>query len=560
MESSNQGGTTAGNIFSGPIGEFCREHNLLQPDADGVQRIPFLIKGQLRLPGPIAMDTIRQAFADKECGRPLSSAPVTHVTIGETQVAREPVIDRQAMTHTGQYLYSVMPVFQATEVIEKDFGRLCRELYSLPFEEILSFLRALGETFAASRSFLDHVREATLPTALLPDRWHRAGFDTIELLLDEGNARRMVDNDLCAWNLPGTRFLDGWVPLTEAPVFPEPVHLMAAEIFREPDKAWRPRVPTLRAMPTRQLHITAGNAPQIPLFSALRAILTKSPAVVKSPYGATIPGALLALAMATGRPDHPVTRHLSIVYWPGGDESVESAFFAPGSFDRIVVWGAPEAVESVKKRAVFTKVLTFNPRYGISMIGREAFAGDIRHVADRTLADSLVANQKACIASQIHYVEGDDDQLKAYAEALRQGLERFDQYAPNYIEPFFEGEIKRLMRGMLIDADWYINRTNGRFSSGVVVVNREFPLSCLTMQRMIIVRKVGALSDVLSYLHPGVSTVSIFPPARREELRDVIAAAGVSNIVDIGQSGTIYPGQSHDGMMVLTELVDWKNG
>lgn len=551
---------TNGDFLTGVIGDICRKDNLLQLDANNIMRIPFLIKGQVRVPGPIDIDTIKKAFARKEGEKPFAPGSVTHVTIGNVQVAREPVIDRATMANTGGWIYSVMPTFSAAEVVEKDLGRLCQALYNMPFDGVLDLLRGLREAFAASRPFLNYVRDITLRTAVLPDKWHYAGFDTIELLLDETMARQMVDRDLCAWNIAGTRFLDGWVPLENAAVFPEPVNLMAAEIFPDPAKNWQPRVPVMRAMPTRQLHITAGNAPQIPFFSAMRAILTKSPAVIKSPYGATMPGALLALAMVASRPDHPITRNLSIVYWPGGDESIESLFFLPESFDRIIVWGAPDAVASVKKRAIFTKVLTFNPRYGITMIGREAFARDVQALAAKTVCDSLVANQKACIASQIHYVEGNDEQLKTYAEALQQALALFDRHAPNYIEPFFEGEIKRLMRGLLIDADWYVNRRDGRFTSGVIVVKREFPLSCLTMQRMIIVRQVDALEEVLPYLHHGVSTVSIFPQDRKEQLRDVIAAAGVSNIVDIGHSGTIFSGQSHDGMMVLTELVDWKNG
>ncbi len=547
------------DFLTGRMGEICREHNLLQPDANNIQRIPFLIKGDIRVPERINIDTIKQVFAAKEANRSVSAA-VTHVRTGNVQVTREPVIDRVTMTNTGDYVYSVMPVFEAAEVIEKDLGMLCRDLYNMPFDGVIDLMRGIREVFAESRSLLDYVKDVTVRTAILPDKWHQAGFDTIELLLDETVARQMVDRDLCTWDIPGSRFLDGWVPLEDASVLPAPVNLMATEIFKDPDKVWQPRVPVMRAMPTRQLHITAGNAPQIPFFSALRAVLTKSPAVIKSPYGATMPGALLALALVAARPDHPVTKNLSIVYWPGGDEAIESAFFMPESFDRIVVWGAPDAVESVKKRAVFTKVLTFNPRYGLTMIGKEAFGNDLNVLAAKTVADSLVANQKACIASQIHYVEGDDDQLQAYAEALQQALALFDDYAPNYIEPFFEGEIKRLMRGMLIDADWYVNKRDGKFASGVIVVKREFPLSCLTMQRMVIVRQVQSLSDALPYLHHGVSTVSIFPPDRKEQLRDAVATAGVSNVLDVGQSGTIFSGQSHDGMMVLTELVDWKNG
>jgi aminoglycoside phosphotransferase (APT) family kinase protein len=39
---------------------------------------------------------------------------------------------------------------------------------------------------------------------------------------------------------------------------------------------------------------------------------------------------------------------VDLVYWQGGDRRVEDRLFAPEISDRIVVWGAPAAVESVR--------------------------------------------------------------------------------------------------------------------------------------------------------------------------------------------------------------------
>jgi len=74
------------------------------------------------------------------------------------------------------------------------------------------------------------------------------------------------------------------------------------------------------------------------------------------------------------------------------------------------------------------------------------------------------------------------------------------------------------------------------------------------------VRPVAKLEDGLRFLHPGVATVGIFPKSRRTALRDRVAARGVSNVVPIGHGGAAAVGSSHDGMLVLSELVDWKNG
>ncbi|MBI9074956.1 MAG: hypothetical protein JEZ02_06055 [Desulfatibacillum sp.] len=552
-------GMATSDYLSGALGTLCRQHRLMQPDEDNIMRLPFLIKGELRVPVPVEPEVIFLAFVDAE-REALPGVVPTHVNLGRAQVLREPVIDRETMRNTGEFLYTVMPVFTPEEVIETDIPALCKDLYNMPFSRVTELLGDLSQTFSQNRLLLDYVRDVTVQTAMLPDLWHDMGFEALAMMLDPESAQQMVDRDLCAWGVDGSRLLDDWVELEQAKVLPAPVHVIAAQALGGKAPPWETRTPALRAMPTRQLHITAGNAPQIPFISALRAILTKSAAVVKSPYGATLPGALLALALVATAPDHPITRHLSIVYWPGGDGSVEDAFFMPGSFDRIVVWGAPGAVESVKKRALFTKVLTFNPRYGVSLIARESLEGDMDSLASRAVTDSLVANQKACIASQIHYVEGDRDRVKAYALALQKALAAFDRIAPNYVEPHFVGELKRVMRGVLIDGEWFVNQKNGFWRSGVVVMDREVPLSAVTMQRMIIVRRVDDISRALAHLHPGVSTVSVSTPSLKNKIRDIAAASGVSNVVDLGHSGTMFPGMSHDGMMVLSELVDWKNG
>jgi hypothetical protein len=311
-------------------------------------------------------------------------------------------------------------------------------------------------------------------------------------------------------------------------------------------------------MPTRQLHITAGNAPSVPVVSALRAFATKSASVIKSPYGATIPGALLGMAMVAAGADHPLTRNTSIVYWQGGDQEVENAFYQPGFFDRIVVWGAPDAVASVKSKALFTKVITFNPRYGMSFIGREAFAQNIDEIAIRALTDSMIWNQKACIASLVHYVEGSEDDAMKYATRLAELMKKWDDALPNLVPPALAGQVKRMRRGKLSNAKWFVNNKDEKFQSAVVYVPGEFDIMDHPMWRLIVVRRVDDLKDCLKYVHAAVSTVGIFPEERRLQFRDQLAARGVSNIVPLGENERLAPGMPHDGMIVLSDLVDWK--
>jgi acyl-CoA reductase LuxC len=536
------------------VDSLCAEHHLLQDDG-GVTRVPFLIKGRLVVPPEIGREAILAAFEGAEAGDAYIKRP-------DCQLIRQPVIDRATMRATSEYAYQVLPPIQPLELIDTDFDGLVSGPYALTVEAVLDYLETIATALQDNPATLDRARELSRRTSLHPDVYLDGAFATLQFGLDPESARAMVDNELSMWSLPGSRFLDGWVEVP-AEVIPGLAPLLAQGLpDGGPAALSAATPPAIRALPTRQLHITAGNAPAIPLVSALRLVLTKSAGVIKCPFEVTLPGALLVLAAAAAAPDHPLTRHLSVVYWQGGDESVEAALFAPGAFDRIVVWGAPDAVQAVRSRAAFTKTLTFNPRYGLSLIGREAFvsAESLRQAAAAAGTDVMIYDQKACTASQVQYVEGTPEQVQAYADCLAEVLGRWDDMAQPYVPPAARGQLKRMQRGKYANASWRTNLgPDERYSSGVVVMANEFDIMDHPMCRLVVVRPVDNLRQALPYFHAGVSTVGVYPEARRLELRDAIAARGVSNVLPLGQCERIFAGAPQDGMIVLSELVDWKN-
>ncbi len=532
--------------------KICKEFDLLSND-ENVVRLPLLIKGKVVPPPAISKERIEDAFKNQD-------HDATYVKLDNAQVLREPVIDRETMKYTGDYIYQVMAQINPMDLIEFDIEKLVNGLYGIHFSDVLSYLQSLLDALGDNKELVDNVRELTRATAEHPDPYHDAAFAGFSLLLNGDMAESMVDNELSAWGRPGRDFLDGWVE-TPADIFPGVASLMGQDLFKEDiPEGVTPGKTLIRAMPTRQLHITAGNAPAIPVISMLRAILTKSAAVIKSPYGATLPGALIALAAVSAAPDHPITQNLSIVYWPGGDESVENAFFLPTAFDRIVVWGAPEAVASVRAKAKFTRTVCFNPRYGFSFIGKEAFEENLKKVAIKSSMDTMIWNQKACIASFVHYVEGTTEQAEEYAQILKNVISKWDDYAPNFVSRDSAGLIKRMKRGKYMNASWHINKKDGDFSSSVIVIPDNFDMMDHPFSRTVIVRRVDDLKDTFKYLHHAVSSVGVYPEARRLELRDSILARGVTNVLPLGRIERMFGGMAHDGMMVLNDLVDWKNG
>ncbi|MDD5700910.1 MAG: acyl-CoA reductase, partial [Dehalococcoidales bacterium] len=282
-----------------------KELNLFHNN-DGVIRVPFLVKGTIIAPPEMDREQIEAAF--KETDR-----DTLYLKLPGAQLIREPVIDRRALKYTGEYLYQIMPPVDGRELIETDMDKLAQGLYALTVEDILDYLDSLSSVLGRNRTLLADLCETCRLTTGYPEAFLEAWFASLSGSLDRETARAMINNELSLWGRPGSDFLNGWV---ESPscVMPGTTFCLAQRVFGEGRINLQPPDRSLvRAMPTRQLHITAGNAPDVPVISALRAILTKSAAVIKLPSGAIPTGSLLALAAAAAEPDHPLTRNLSVV-------------------------------------------------------------------------------------------------------------------------------------------------------------------------------------------------------------------------------------------------------
>jgi Acyl-CoA reductase (LuxC) len=229
-----------------------------------------------------------------------------------------------------------------------------------------------------------------------------------------------------------------------------------------------------------------------------------------------------------------------------------------GSFERIVVWGSRASIEAVASHSAGTKTLAFNPRYGVTLIGRDTFRTQmVEEAARRGAQDTLVWNQQACIASLVHYVEGSDEQVDGYCRALIQELALWDKTHDHHPDRGMVGRIRVARRGELSDGKWAVNGPPTAPTSAVVRMDRGFDLSAHPQARVVVVRRVANLAEVLPLMHSGVSSVGIYPLDLLDELRDPICGRGVTSAIPLGEVDTLFTGAPHDGMRPLSELVSW---
>ncbi len=530
----------------------------MEPDDHNLCYVPAMVGGEIVEARPVDFDKVMAAFREAEGSAPPGS-PVERALLPEAQVLREPLVDRAEGCFTDDYLYQVLP-HPPLEAIALSFHTpIGPELYDLPARDGFDFIQAAGARLAPVSPLFELGLRLSGMSAEVPEELLRMAWISMSALMASEMISQMVDAELGYLGRPGSMFLDGWVD-AEAEVHPGLSALLAARLPGAPPMPIEPSSISIRALPTRQVHITAGNSPLVPILSSLRALATRSRSLIKSPYGATLPGALLALAMLSVDPDHPLVRNTSIVYWKGGDRDVEDRLLTPALFDRIVVWGSPAAVESMSARPIPVRQVYFNPRYGVSLIGAGALGDGVGETAARAAQDVMIWNQKACIASMVHYVEGDEEEVRRYCRALRESLAAWDSSFPQVVPAQALGRRTMLRRGRLIGADWYPNGPVRGAGSCVVYSPGDFPMAGHPMFRTVVVRRVDRLEDALGYLHPGVSAVGVAPEPRRLDLRDAIAVRGPSSIFPLGHGERFLAGMPHDGMRVLNELVEWKVG
>jgi long-chain-fatty-acyl-CoA reductase len=315
---------------------------------------------------------------------------------------------------------------------------------------------------------------------------------------------------------------------------------------------WIPRQSVyLKAIPRgRVLHLMVGNVPLAGLYTIVRGVVTKNLTVAKLPKRDLVSTLAFARTFLDIDPDHPVTKSISVAYWPGGDD-IENTFI--NNADVICAWGKRASIEAVKPKVpIGVELVEFGPKESIMLV--DAGAEDIREVAARAAYDLSVYDQEACFSPQRMFVRGEVNALvDALAEALDQAAERlpaghvgFDKAA--HItrarqEAKFHGCKVRHSEG----SEWTVVAVPPGLDMEIA-----HPLA-----RTIYLYQVDDLHEAVAEVHRDTQTVSVSPWARGLELADDLVRAGASRVTEIGLMSRPRPGFAHDAMKPLNSLVRW---
>ncbi|MEU8178025.1 aldehyde dehydrogenase family protein [Microbispora hainanensis] len=393
-------------------------------------------------------------------------------------------------------------------------------LDDLHLDDITLFLNEVGALWADPRypGRAEAVRIASAVTGYSPQTLEE-DYTRIARTLTRAKLYDIVDADL------GTSLIvDDWVPR-------QSVYVKA-----------RPK--------GRVLHLMVGNVPLAGLFTLVRSVLTKNTTVAKLPSRDPASCLYFAKAFHDVDPDHPITRSLSVVYWPGGspaeDEFIQDA-------DLVCAWGQGASIAAVKKKIpIDTDFLEFGPKESLHFIG--APFGDVDNLAMRAAYDISVYEQEACFSPQRMFVEGDAEE---FANALAPWLDKLLVRLPvgfrsadrqahlsrARVEAEFDGHT--VVQGG--DAQWTVVLMTGEGRGPY-----EHPLS-----RTIYIHPVKDLSEAVGEIHSQVQTVGVHPWSRAQELAEVLTRAGADRVTEVGLMSRPRPGFTHDAKLPLHHFVRW---
>ncbi|WP_433461928.1 acyl-CoA reductase [Spirillospora sp. CA-128828] len=405
--------------------------------------------------------------------------------------------------------------------------------FDVPVAEIVDLLVETGERLKADTDgLLAEALEHMVEVSPLPREVLERAYALLWRSFQRPQIQVQIDNEL-----GGSDVLDGW----------REVSLPGG------------RVGSIRAFPPRLVHILAGNAPGVAAMSIVRGALTKGVNLLKLPSNDLFTATAILRTMLALAPGHPVVRSFSAAYWRGGDESVESTIFRAQFFDKLVAWGGEATIRgALKYVGPGFELVSFDPKSSISFVGREALASDeaLEEAAEAAAADATFFNQAACVASRFQFVEGPVENADRFAAALceRLGVAREFSSAGG---PKIGGELREEIEVLRELEDDY--RVWGGYDGHGLVIRSPEPVEFHPDGKIVNVVAVPSLADAVSYAGVATQTVGVYPAARKAQLRDALASAGVQRVVPLGGAGGMPPGLSHDGFYPLQRLMRWVN-
>jgi len=413
------------------------------------------------------------------------------------------------------------------------------DLYQLGFDDILDVLEALGDALVFERNaHLQQAYQASLLASPLPAEMLENSYQILRPLFARDNVLEIADSQV------GLDYLNGWVA----------------------HKLLDGREIRVRAFGSRVLHIPAGNGGLVSAVTILRSVITRSDVIIKAPSNDPLTAIAIARTLADIAPDHPVTKHLAVAYWKGGDVGVEEPLCRPEHIEKIVAWGGLTSVKHIARYIQpGLELIALDPKRSATIIGSEAFADEstMREVARRAAVDIGVANQEGCANARVIYVLSGTDAVglnnaNRLGEMIYQelvGLPAFISTPPRYPG----GDLYEHVEASRMTEDWY--RVIGGLSrEGAVIVSQfdqAVDYSPMLSGRVANLVPVDSVDEVTAAVNAYTQTIGVYPESLKRSLRDTLPLFGAQRLTSLGYACSVAVAAPQDAIEPIRRMCKW---
>jgi hypothetical protein len=412
--------------------------------------------------------------------------------------------------------------------------RLLADVQALAFDEIVAYLDELGRRLRLrGNEHLQAALESSVQWSDMTAPLVRASFEQLPSLFAAEAVREIAEQTI------GIRYLEGWVPRRMADG----------------------RVASVRAMGARAVHIIAGNSPLIAALTIIRNAIVRSDAIVKTPSNDPLTAPAIARTMVEMAPDHPITRHLSVAYWKGGDAEIEEQLYQPAAVEKIIAWGGFASVKHVTRYIQpGLELISLDPKRSATIIGPEAFESErgFGDVALRTAVDIGALNQLGCVNARVVYVAAEVERVNELGEAIYDRLQALPERVSTAAKRF-DPELRANLQALRASPDWY-RIYGGADGEGAVIVSQldepvEFHRTL--SGRVANLVPVAEPADAIRWVNASTQTVGVYPDSLKAQLRDVLPLYGAQRLVSLGYAAHPSMALPQDAIEPVRRMAKW---
>lgn len=416
---------------------------------------------------------------------------------------------------------------------------LLADLYKLSFDDILDYLEALGARLdVATNPHLQRARALSYHTAPTTPPIVDQSYANLRQFFRREAVREVAEKQV------GIRYLEGWVD----------------------EQLSGGLVGSVRCFGSRALHIVAGNSPVISAMTIIRNAVMRSDAIIKAPSNDPFTALAIAETMCELDPTHPITKHLSVAYWRGGDAAFEEKLYQPHNIEKIVAWGGFASIKHVTRYIQpGLELISLDPKRSVSVIGPEAFASDtaLEEAGTRLAADFGGINQVGCVNARVVYVLSGTD-ADGLARANQLGRAAYGALlklpAGFSTKPkSYDRDLKSHVDAVRLQDSWY-EVIGGEEGEGAVIVSQlpePVDFAVKLADRTVNIVPVDTIGDALAAFNSFTQTVGVYPESLKDALLDIIPLFGAQRIVSLGYATAGSAAMPQDGIEPLRRMGKW---